>query len=325
MKVYGGGSLQRFEVIADKGSGRLIALGSMMRVMRESLKAAYEYISHNQKTLSIDADFKRDYDLSVLATQMGVPKEGASAGITILTGLVSALTKRPVRNDVAMTGEITLMGKILPVEGIHEKIVAAADAGIKTVYIPAGNAKDVESLPAAVKQTLVIRMVSRVEEVLNDAIVGYKASPTLEQPSIAEVQDKEPSIIFDLLEHALRNCIRSSLGKLSEKWWSTRVPLDVREKAEERRQRDELKREPVEYLDFADYIKIITKRDNWREVFSPIFKDETIISAKLKELEPIRNAVRHSRTLTSEQREKLELLAKDIGRQISASQVLSNQ
>ena len=147
VKVYGGGALQRFEVIADKGKGRINPLGSMMRVMKESLKAAYEYISHNQKALGIDVDFKKDYDLTVLATQMGIPKEGASAGITILTGLISALTKKPVRNDVAMTGEITVLGKVLPVEGIHEKIIAAADAGIRTVYIPAGNEKDLQTLP----------------------------------------------------------------------------------------------------------------------------------------------------------------------------------
>jgi ATP-dependent Lon protease len=174
LKVYGGGAIQRFEVLADKGTGKLNALGSMMRVMRESLKAAYEYVSHNQKALDIDVDFKKDYDITVLATQMGIPKEGASAGITILTGLVSALTKKPVRNDVAMTGEITLLGRILPVEGIHEKIVAAADAGIKTVYIPIGNEKDVQILPHDIKSKLEIKLVSRVEEVLNDVIIGYK-------------------------------------------------------------------------------------------------------------------------------------------------------
>lgn len=174
MSVYGGGAIQRFEIIVDKGKGRLNALGSMMRVMKESLKAAYEYISHNQKALGIDVDFKRDYDLTVLATQMGVPKEGASAGITILTGLVSALVKKPVRNDVAMTGEITVLGKILPVEGIQEKIVAAADAGIRTVYIPAGNEKDLQMLPPEIWNKIEIKLVSNVEEVLNDAIVGYK-------------------------------------------------------------------------------------------------------------------------------------------------------
>ena len=159
LKVYGGGAIQRFEVIADKGKGQLNALGSMMRIMRESLKAAYEYISHNQKALGIDVDFKKDYDITVLATQMGIPKEGASAGITILTGLVSALTKKPVRNDVAMTGEVTVLGKVLPVGGVHEKIVAAADAGIRTVYIPSGNEKDIHLLPPDIKNKLEIKLV----------------------------------------------------------------------------------------------------------------------------------------------------------------------
>ena len=323
MKVYGGGAIQRFEVIADKGTGRLIALGSMMRVMKESLKAAYEYISHNQRTLGIDVDFKKDYDITVLATQMGIPKEGASAGITILTGLVSALSKKPVRNDVAMTGEITVLGKVLSVEGVHEKMVAAADAGIRTVYIPAGNEKDIQMLPPDVRQKLDIRLVSKVEEILNDAIVGYKASvgPDVELP---EPFEKEPHIVLDELENALRNCIKSNLQGLSEHWWIERVPPDVKERAEERCQRDELKREPVQYVDFADYVKIITRRDNWREVFGGVFKDAAVIGAKLKELEPLRNAVRHSRRLTSDEKEKLHVLARDVVRQISAADLRTN-
>ena len=199
LKVYGGGAIQRFEIIANKGEGKLNALGSMMRVMRESLKAAYEYVSYNQKALGIDVDFKKDYDITVLATQMGVPKEGASAGITILTGLVSALTKKPVRNDVAMTGEITVLGKILPVEGIHEKIVAAADAGIKTVYIPAGNEKDVQMLPPDLKKKVEIKLVSRVEEVLNDALIGYKV-PMRKITEKVEETDRDPHLILDELE-----------------------------------------------------------------------------------------------------------------------------
>ncbi|MEM1558276.1 MAG: protease Lon-related BREX system protein BrxL [Thermoproteota archaeon] len=204
LKVYGGGATQRFEVIVDKGEGRLNALGSMMRVMRESLKAAYEYISHNQKSLGIDVDFKKDYDITVLATQMGIPKEGASAGITILTGLVSALTKKPVRNDVAMTGEITLLGKILPVEGVHEKIVAAIDAGIKTVYIPIGNEKDVQILPSDIKNRIEIKLVSRVEEVLNDALIGYKI-PIKEIKETSKEIKKEAHLILDELENAIRD------------------------------------------------------------------------------------------------------------------------
>jgi len=319
-EVYGGGAIQRFEVIADKGKGRLTPLGSMMRVMRESLKAAYEYISHNQRDLGIDLDFKKDYDLTVLATQMGTPKEGASAGITILTGLVSALTKKPVRNDVAMTGEITVLGKILPVEGVHEKIVAAADAGIKTVYIPAGNEKDIQTLPPDVKSKLETKLVSGVEEVLNDAIVGYKTSEKTPEKLVKE-SDRAPHLILDELENALRACIKSNLEKASRNWWVEKVPPDVRQKTEERREKDEIKHDLVQYLDFTDYVKIITRRDNWREAFQAIFEHQETITGKLRELEPIRNAVRHTRKLTTEQKEKLRLFSKDIMRQILAAEI----
>jgi hypothetical protein len=321
LKVYGGGAIQRFEVIADKGEGRLNALGSMMRVMRESLKAAYEYISYNQKSLEIEVDFKKDYDITVLATQMGIPKEGASAGITILTGLVSALTKKPVRNDVAMTGEITVLGKILPVEGIHEKIVAAADAGIKTVYIPAGNEKDVQILPPDVRNKVEIKLVSRVEEVLKDALIGYKIISLGKAEEFPEEIEKEPHFILDDLESALRKCIKSNLEKISENWWVERVPPDIIERTEEKRNKDELKRELIEYLDFADYVKIILRRDNWRDAFQKIFKDQEAILVKLRELEPIRNAVRHDRELTTEQREKLKMYSQDILRKILASEI----
>lgn len=186
------GALQRFEVVATEGTGRLIPLGSMMRIMKESLKAAYEYMSHNHKTLGINPDFKRDYDITVLATQMGIPKEGPSAGITILTAMVSALVKKPVRNDVAMTGEITLFGKILPVGSVQEKLIVAAEVGIKKVYIPAGNEKDIEMLPKEIRNKLEIRLVSRVEEVLNDAIIGYQTiSPSeISTPEIEEISIK---------------------------------------------------------------------------------------------------------------------------------------
>lgn len=314
MKVYGGGAIQKFEVIADKGEGKLNALGSMMRVMRESLKAAYEYVSHNQKSLGIEVDFKKDYDITVLATQMGVPKEGASAGITILTGLVSALTKKAIRNDVAMTGEITVLGKILPVQGVHEKILAAAEAGLRTVFIPIGNEKEVQILPSEIKAKLEIKVVSRVEEVLNDALIDYKM-PEVETAQSFEEIDKEPHLLIVELENSLRKCIKANLEQLSENWWKERVPPDIKQKAEEKQNKDELKRDPLQYLDFGDYAKIISRRDNWREAFQKLFKDQEIIATKLKELEPIRNCIMHSRGLTQEQKEKLRIISKDIVRQ----------
>jgi predicted S18 family serine protease len=226
-----------------------------------------------------------------------------------------------VRNDVAMTGEITVLGKVLPVEGIHEKIVAAADAGIKTVYIPAGNEKDVQLLPPDIKKKLEIKLVSRVEEVLNDALIDYKLASKKEVKEVSREIEKEPHLQLDELENALRKCIKSNLEKISKNWWIERIPPDIRQKAEERQKKDELKRELIQYLDFADYAKIITKRDNWREVFQNVFKEQEVMRGKLKELEPIRNAVRHGRKLTAEQKEKLKIYSRDITRQILVSEI----
>lgn len=166
------GVLQRFEIIVNKGSGRLIPLGSIQRVMKESVQAAYEYIRSHSEDLGITVDFRREYDISVLATQMGMPKEGPSAGITVLVGLVSALTGRPVRPLVALTGEITLKGKILEVGGIVEKLRAAVDAGINEVFIPLGNEKDLDVVPGEIKRKIKINLVSRIEEVLSKIFVG---------------------------------------------------------------------------------------------------------------------------------------------------------
>src|SRR4029079_5698087 len=124
----------------------IVPLGSIQRVMRESIEAAAQYIRANHADLGISAEWRSNYDVAVLATFMGVPKEGPSAGITIVTGIVSALTARKVRNDVAMTGEITIMGKVLPVGGIQEKLRAAVDAGVKEVIIPRENQKEAEGL-----------------------------------------------------------------------------------------------------------------------------------------------------------------------------------
>jgi hypothetical protein len=200
-----------------------------------------------------------------------------------------------------------------------KKIVAAAEAGM-TVYIPAGNEKDVQILPPDIKSKLEIKLVSRVEEVLNDAILGYETVAKEVKKEPMEEVVKEPHLILDELENAIRKCIKMNLERLSKNWWIERIPPDIRQKAEERQKKDEMKRELIQYLDFADYVKIIIKRDNWRESFQAIFKDRELIVAKFKELEPIRNAVRHGRRLTMEEREKLKVFSRDIIRQILATE-----
>lgn len=165
------GCILRFEMQATKGSGRIVPLGSIQRVMRESIEAAAQYIRARHEDLGISAEWRDNFDVAVLATYMGVPKEGPSAGITIVTGIVSALKKIPVRNDLAMTGEITIMGKVLPVGGIQQKIQAAYDAGVKEVIIPADNLNEAEGLPSYILDEIKLTPVTTIAEVLAVAFV----------------------------------------------------------------------------------------------------------------------------------------------------------
>lgn len=170
------GEVLRFEVIVNKGTGRLIELGSIQRVMKESVEAAYEYIRNQQGTLGIPSDFRRDYDIVLLATQMGIPKEGPSAGVTVLTGLVSALTRRPVRRRVAMTGEITIMGRVLAVGGIAEKVRAAAECGCTDVFVPAENQPDIDNLPSDLQGKVAVHLVAAVDELLEAVLLPARGS-----------------------------------------------------------------------------------------------------------------------------------------------------
>ncbi|NCA74517.1 MAG: BREX system Lon protease-like protein BrxL [Gammaproteobacteria bacterium] len=165
------GCILHFEMQATKGSGRIVPLGSIQRVMRESIEAAAQYIRAKHEELGISAEWRNGFDVAVLATFMGVPKEGPSAGVTIVAGIVSALTKTPVRNDLAMTGEITIMGKVLPVGGIQQKIRAAYDAGVKEVLLPADNMKEAEALPSYVLEAIKLTPVTTITEVLAAAFV----------------------------------------------------------------------------------------------------------------------------------------------------------
>jgi ATP-dependent Lon protease len=169
------GCLLHFEMQATKGSGRIVPLGSIQKVMRESIEAAAQYIRSAHQSLGIAAEWRDNYDVAVLATFMGVPKEGPSAGICIVTGIVSSLTGRKVRNDVAMTGEITIMGKVLPVGGVQEKIRAAAEAGVKEVLIPKDNMAEADALPSQIRDRLTITAVQSVNEVLAAALLPFSS------------------------------------------------------------------------------------------------------------------------------------------------------
>jgi ATP-dependent Lon protease len=163
------GIILRFEMQATKGHGRIVPLGSIQRVMRESIEAAAQYIRAHYKELGISADWRENFDVAVLATMMGVPKEGPSAGVTIVTGIVSALKSIPVRHDVAMTGEITIMGKVLGVGGVQAKLLTAIEAGVKTVILPAENEQDVRYLPDYMQEKVELVYVNDIGDALTNA------------------------------------------------------------------------------------------------------------------------------------------------------------
>ncbi len=174
LAVIGGdrGCVLHFEMQASKGTGRITSLGSMQKVMKESVAAAAQFIRTHAKEVGLPNDWQENYNIAVLATMMGIPKEGPSAGITIVTGIVSALTERPVRNDIAMSGEITIMGKVLPIGGVLPKLQAAIDAGCKEVIMPKDNERDVQMSPDYVRNRISVRFVSSIEEVLAAALLS---------------------------------------------------------------------------------------------------------------------------------------------------------
>ncbi|MCX6078380.1 MAG: endopeptidase La, partial [Chloroflexi bacterium] len=159
---------------ATKGHGRIVPLGSIQRVMRESIEAAAQYIKVYSADLGVSADWHENFDIAVLATMMAIPKEGPSAGITIVTGIVSALKNIPVRHDVAMSGEITIMGKVLAIGGVQPKLMAAIDSGVKLVILPAENERDVNNLPDYIRGKIEVKYVQTIQEVLALALLKEK-------------------------------------------------------------------------------------------------------------------------------------------------------
>ena len=165
-----GGEMMQIEVAVLEGTGKLELTGSLGDVMKESAKAAVSFIRSRADKLNIDGDFYKTKDIHIHVPEGAVPKDGPSAGVTITTALVSALTGTPVVKTVAMTGEITLRGKVLPIGGLREKSMAAFKNGMKTVLIPEDNAPDLEKVNDAVKKSVEFIPVSTLDEVLSIAL-----------------------------------------------------------------------------------------------------------------------------------------------------------
>src|SRR3982751_6810025 len=162
-----GGEVLFIEASRMTGSGSLTLTGQLGEVMKESARAALSWLRSHAKEYGIDPDFFKNAEMHVHVPSGAIPKDGPSAGVTMTAAMASELTGRPVRGDVAMTGEITLSGRVLPVGGIKEKVLAARRVGIKEVILPKQNAKNInEDLTPELRQGLVVHLVSSVDEVL---------------------------------------------------------------------------------------------------------------------------------------------------------------
>jgi ATP-dependent Lon protease len=166
-----GGDVMFIEATAMKGKGRLTLTGSLGDVMKESAQAALSYTRARARQFGIREDSFATHDLHVHVPEGAIPKDGPSAGITIAVAVLSVFTNRPVRRTVAMTGEITLRGNVLPIGGLREKLLAARRVGITTVIIPKLNKKELDEIPAHLKRGLEIHLVDEVDEVLRLALI----------------------------------------------------------------------------------------------------------------------------------------------------------
>jgi len=191
-----GGSLLQIEAVIMPGKGNLQITGKLGDVMQESVQAAMSYVRSIALQLGLPLEFYKKIDIHVHVPEGAIPKDGPSAGITIATAIVSALLKIPVKNTVAMTGEITLRGRVLPIGGLKEKLLAAIRGGIKTVLIPQENEKDLKEIDDKIKNKLEIIPVESMDEVLKRALVLedpeslFREAPTLDVWKLVELQEK---------------------------------------------------------------------------------------------------------------------------------------
>ena len=190
-----GGEMLDVEALVTDGSGKLELTGNLGDVMKESARAAVSFIRSRAAKLGIDPEFYKNRDIHIHYPEGAIPKDGPSAGVTTCVALVSALTGRPVRHDVAMTGEITLRGRVLPIGGLREKTMAALRSGVRTVIIPAENQPDLEEIDQTVRAALSFIPVSYADEALGAALVPERSEgvirtgimpPASEKPKVRQ-------------------------------------------------------------------------------------------------------------------------------------------
>jgi ATP-dependent Lon protease len=167
-----GGELMLIEALKMSGTGRLIITGLLGDVMRESVNAAFSYVRSRADELGISRDAFQDFDIHVHFPVGATPKDGPSAGAAVTLAIASSLSERPVRHDIAMTGEVTLRGKILEIGGVKEKVLAAYRAGITHVILPTGNRRDLRDVPEDVREGMTFEYVDRMDQIFQLALMG---------------------------------------------------------------------------------------------------------------------------------------------------------
>jgi ATP-dependent Lon protease len=180
------------------GSGSLTLTGQLGDVMKESARAALSWLRAHAKEYSIDPDFFKNAEMHVHVPSGAIPKDGPSAGVTMVTAMASELTGRAVRGDLAMTGEVTLSGRVLPIGGVKEKVLAAHRAGLKTIILPKDNEKDLADIPKNVLDTLDVYLVQTMDEVLKIALAEPLAGRL---PAEAQAEPVDSAVVDDTITH----------------------------------------------------------------------------------------------------------------------------
>ncbi len=188
-----GGDIMVIEALKMTGSGRLIVTGQLGDVMRESVDAAYSYVRSRSKAIGIEDSVFKDYDLHIHLPAGAIPKDGPSAGITMTLAIASSLSDRPVRRDVAMTGEVTLRGRVLEIGGVKEKVMSAYRAGLRQVILPKSNEKDLRDIPDEVRQNMVFNFVHSMDEVLRLALLPPPERMVADMLTMGPESERRPS------------------------------------------------------------------------------------------------------------------------------------
>jgi ATP-dependent Lon protease len=199
-----GGDLLSIEITLMKGKGKMTLTGQLGDVMQESAKAAMSYIRSRAESLGLDESFYEDLDIHIHVPEGAIPKDGPSAGIAMATALASALTRTPIRKDVTMTGEITLRGRVLPVGGVKEKMLAAHRAGIKYMLMPAENRRDLSDIPQNVRRKIEVKLVEHMDEVLEMAL-AKPAESTKTTRKGKKIRENDLNLPADNQESSIRH------------------------------------------------------------------------------------------------------------------------